>query len=293
MPMPRVFKPQRPPRVRRLRRAAVGSAAAALLLFGAACATTSDAATRTGQDGGPAADTVAALAGSEPGVSSQGIVEGAVSAAPAVEVAAPLPDWVARRLEAGPPTLALTSPAPGAVFSESYVVFSGQAAPGSVVAAGPFQDKADASGYWSIGLVLTAGQNIATFTTTSEEGEVTKESVTVHFKPTSQDKHGYVKDGEHKDGDYADKKDHVAPGFQAWEKYGSCGDDLPYDYYKGTAAPGAVITVSSPYGSGTGIAGDDGYWKIKVTFEAAPVGEPFTVTVSDGTDVKTFTFTRK
>ena len=44
---------------------------------------------------------------------------------------------------------------------------------------------------------------------------------------------------------------------------------------------------------GTAVAGDDGYWKVKVTFEAAPVGEAFTVTVSDGTEVKTFSFTRK
>jgi len=81
--------------------------------------------------------------------------------------------------------------------------------------------------------------------------------------------------------------------FTANQKYGSCGEAVPYDKFFGTATPGATIWVESPYGFGTSTVGEGGEWLIRVDFPEAPVGESFTVVVesSDGGRA-TFTFVR-
>lgn len=81
--------------------------------------------------------------------------------------------------------------------------------------------------------------------------------------------------------------------FTANQKYGSCGEAVPYDKFFGTAAPGSTIWVESPFGSGTTTASESGEWLIRVDFPEAPVGESFTVVVesSDGGRA-TFTFVR-
>lgn len=81
--------------------------------------------------------------------------------------------------------------------------------------------------------------------------------------------------------------------FTANQKYGSCGEEIPYDKFFGTAAAGSTIWVESPYGSGTTTAGEAGNWDIRVDFPEAPTGEPFTVVIesSDGGRA-TFTFVR-
>lgn len=48
--------------------------------------------------------------------------------------------------------------------------------------------------------------------------------------------------------------------------------DPPYSYYEGTAPAGAIIKVTSDYGSAKTQAGTDGTWKVKVWFDAAPYG---------------------
>ena len=75
--------------------------------------------------------------------------------------------------------------------------------------------------------------------------------------------------------------------FTAASAYGSCEEPIPYDIYSGTAAPEATVTVTSPHSATTTTTADgSGHWSVEVTFEAAPVGEPFTVTaVSDGQSV--------
>ena len=279
MLLPRVFVPSRPLRGSRIRRAVVATAAGALLVLGAAC--NSSAAIEDSEAGDQPIDGAANI-GDSPSAEPAVLVASASSEVVEDASAPALPDWVVAKLEAGSPTLVLSYPAEGATVSDSYIQFSGKAEPGSTVAAGPYETKADASGQWSIGLVLSEGQNVATFTATSEDGVETKQSVTVHFKPHDSfvGKYDGTKDGTH------------AIDFQAWQKYGTCSETIPYDVFKGKATPGTTISVSSQYGSGTVIAGDDGYWKKKVTFEAAPVGQEFTVTVSDGAETKTFTFTR-
>lgn len=272
----RVFLPARPIRGRPnrgslLRRGLIAATAGALVLLGAACG--GSASTDTPEAATGSAETAANIetTAPEPPV----LVAAAISEAAAEPGGAELPSWVTARLEAEPPALALTYPAEGSTVTESYMVFSGKAEPGSLVAAGPYETKADEHGQWNIGLVLSAGQNVATFSTTSKEGVETKESVTVHLKP---------KEGTH--------QKPVDGSFHASQRYGSCGEKVPYDVFKGKAAPGSTISVNSAYGSGSTVAGNDGYWKIKVTFSTAPVGESFAVNVSDGSATETFSFVR-
>jgi hypothetical protein len=81
--------------------------------------------------------------------------------------------------------------------------------------------------------------------------------------------------------------------FTAHQLYGSCGEEIPYDVFHGTAAPGATVSVRSAYGSGDTTVPDGGKWEIRVDFPDAPFDEPFMVTVtsSAGGDA-TFWFVR-
>lgn len=80
--------------------------------------------------------------------------------------------------------------------------------------------------------------------------------------------------------------------WSAQATWGSCDLDPPYDEYHGTAEPGTVVSVTSPYGSGSTTAGADGHWYVKVEFPGAPVGETFGVNVSSAQGSATFEFTR-
>ncbi len=79
--------------------------------------------------------------------------------------------------------------------------------------------------------------------------------------------------------------------FTANQKYGSCGEDIPYDVFWGTATPGAEIWVESEYGGGATTANESGHWELRVDFPEAPVGDVFGVIVrsSDG-GIADFTF---
>lgn len=81
--------------------------------------------------------------------------------------------------------------------------------------------------------------------------------------------------------------------FTAHQKYGSCGEAIPYDKFYGTATPGATIWVESDWGSGTTTANEQGEWIIRVDFPNAPENQPFTIFIesSDGGYAE-FTFVR-
>lgn len=68
--------------------------------------------------------------------------------------------------------------------------------------------------------------------------------------------------------------------FSASQQYGSCGEAVPYDIFSGTATPGTMVAISSPYGSGSATADAHGNWSRKVEFPSAPRNETFAVTVS-------------
>lgn len=81
--------------------------------------------------------------------------------------------------------------------------------------------------------------------------------------------------------------------FTAVAAYGTCEEPIPYDLYSGTAPAGASVTITSPYSATTSVAADgSGKWSLEITFEAAPVGQPFTVTVTSGGKSVGLGFTR-
>ena len=81
--------------------------------------------------------------------------------------------------------------------------------------------------------------------------------------------------------------------FTANQQYGSCSEEVPYDVFWGTAAPGSVVEIWSPYGSARLEVGESGQWEKKVFFESAPFNETFEVSVGDSNgNVKTFSFIR-
>lgn len=165
------------------------------------------------------------------------------------------------------PRFSITSPENGTRTDDKVIVVKGGVTPGSKVYYGDRQARVDGDD-WKIEVELRPGQNDLWFKAIDEHGNKTKASVTVW----------YVGEDVHYD-------------FTANQKYGSCGEETPYDVFYGTAKPGTVVEVGSAYGNGRVEIGERGKWDIKVFFEGAPVGEPFTVTVAASTgESKQFTF---
>lgn len=80
--------------------------------------------------------------------------------------------------------------------------------------------------------------------------------------------------------------------WSAFQVYGACEDDPPFDVFYGTASPGATISITSEYGSGSTTAGEAGEWEVRVYFPTAPFGEKIKVWVSSGDHLDDFWFKR-
>jgi len=172
-----------------------------------------------------------------------------------------------------PPEFGISFPKDNYETDDTVQVFEGFVEPGAIVTRGRYTAHQDGDG-WRMELVLSPGKNHVIFVATDEAGNEAKASVTVHLV-----------------GHEEDKPKEEAKAFTANQKYGSCGEEVPYDVFFGTATPGAKIWVESPYGSGTTVAGEEGHWDIRVNFPEAPPGKVFEVVVesSDG-GRKVFTF---
>lgn len=68
--------------------------------------------------------------------------------------------------------------------------------------------------------------------------------------------------------------------FTAQAAFVECDSTPPFNEYWGTAAPGATITITSPYGDAVVSADAEGGWSARVEFPDAPLGETFTVRLS-------------
>jgi hypothetical protein len=79
--------------------------------------------------------------------------------------------------------------------------------------------------------------------------------------------------------------------FTAEAAFTECDSPVPFNEYWGRSTAGATITISSPYGGGQTTSNEEGKWEARIEFPSAPVGEPFTVTItsSKGSAVHTFT----
>ncbi|REK24569.1 MAG: hypothetical protein DWQ40_01515 [Actinobacteria bacterium] len=169
--------------------------------------------------------------------------------------------------DTSPPDLAILYPEDGAHFSESKVAFEGIAEPGSQVFAAGYQADIDEEGHWRIVLILSPGGNVAKFTAVDAAGNESHAEVQVFLDVEEEPEE------EPKESD-----------FVAYQTYGSCGEEPPYDVWHGSGTPGTEVWVVSDFGSGHTVVGEKGKWELKVFFEEAPCNDEFAVVVesSDG-----------
>ncbi len=182
-----------------------------------------------------------------------------------------------------PPGFEILSPANGTHFDNKVVTFEGYVEPGSTVTRGQFSAQVDGE-HWRIALVLSPGKNIVGFVATDAAGNKADDSVTLYYDPPKAEEEDEKEDGGDDEPGFVE--------FSANQKYGSCGENPPYDVLFGTATPGTKIWIESPYGGTSTKANGDGQWSAKVTFWEAPVGKTFEVVIesSEG-DRKVFAFT--
>ena len=212
-------------------------------------------------------------------VVSTTIVEGLdVPAKPAPPAEKPAPAETVVEPDTTPPSLVITSPADGAHLTTNVVTFLGATEPGAIVTAGngKYEAHVDAAGSWSIQLVIFPGANGASFVATDAAGNETVARITVYLDGEEPPKEG---------------EDPPEVAFTASQVYGSCAENPPYDVFNGTAQPGTVVAVTSPYGGGETVTDGEGNWSIQVFFPEAPYGGEFTVKAKDHTgQTKSFPF---
>lgn len=171
------------------------------------------------------------------------------------------------------PLFTLTHPTDGTHFESKVVAFGGTASDDVVIHRGKYE-AIPHEGEWTMELVLSPGKNHVSFEGIDSGGGATIASVTVYFDAPADE-----------------PKDEEA-SFVAHQKYGSCGEETPYDVFYGSAEPGAKITASSEYGGNSTTAGEHGEWEMKVKFPDAPSGKTFNVKIKASTgQSKTFPFT--
>lgn len=167
------------------------------------------------------------------------------------------------------PKIEVVEPINGAVFHEKSITFRGVTEPGAKVMAGPYQAEVDAKGSWAITLLLSPGENKATFKAIDQAGNVGSAVVVVVYEVE------------------VDKP--VVSEFTANQKYRQNADS--FEKFWGTGIPGTKVTATSEYGGGTVEVSKGGEWWLKVFFDA-PVNVTFPVTISDGAGhSKVFEFT--
>jgi hypothetical protein len=176
--------------------------------------------------------------------------------------------WYVGDGDVTPPHFTITSHANESETDDKVILVKGGVEPGAKVYLG--ERRANVEGDdWSIEVELEKGKNILTFKAYDEAGNKTARTLYIW----------YVGEGE--------------PDYEFWaaQKYGSCGEEVPYDVFYGEGKPGSVIEIGSAYGNGRVEVGENGHWEVKVYFEGSPVGEPFKVTVYASTgETKYFTF---
>ncbi len=180
------------------------------------------------------------------------------------------------------PAFRIKHPAEGTHVKSKVLAFGGTHGEGTTVHRGKYT-ASHQGGEWSMELVLSPGKNRVAFKGINGEGESVVASVTVYFDAPAKET-----DDEKEEEKPQDEK----AIFQAHQKYGSCGEEVPYDVFYGSAKPGAKISALSEYGSNSTTANDDGRWEMKVEFPDAPSGKTFTVKIRASTgEYQKFSFT--
>lgn len=79
-----------------------------------------------------------------------------------------------------------------------------------------------------------------------------------------------------------------AHDFTAQAAFVECDSTPPFNEYWGKAAPGATVTIESPYGGSSVTANGEGTWEARIEFPDAPVGEKFIVRITSSQGGKVF-----
>lgn len=159
----------------------------------------------------------------------------------------------------------ITHPEDGTHVTKKVVAFGGAVADGVSIHRGKYEAKQE-GGEWWMELVLSPGKNRVAFEAIHTSGESATAAVTVYYDAP-------VEEPKEK------PKEETQTEFTAHQKYGSCGEEIPYDVFYGTAKPGAKIIAVSPYGGNSTTANDDGHWEMKVKFPESPYGKAFEVVI--------------
>jgi hypothetical protein len=143
-----------------------------------------------------------------------------------------------------------------------------------VIASGKFAANVASDGAWSIDLLLAPGANGVVFSAKDDAGNTAEVRLTVYYdveKPPEEPPEEPPKD--------TTTTTKATWEFSANQKYGSCAEPIPYDEFFGKAKPGSTVTVSSEFGGGSTVAGEDGSYWIRVEFPSAPFAKVFPVKV--------------
>ena len=186
-----------------------------------------------------------------------------------------------------PPGIEVLFPEDGAHTKNAVQVFEGVAEPEATVTRGKFRATRNGEG-WRLELVLSPGKNRVPFVATDAAGNQSKDWVTVYYDAPKEEPVEKEKPTEETP---KEEPKHIEVDFTAHQKYGSCGEDIPYDVFHGTARPGTKIWIESAHGSATVMANEKGTWETTVKFKTSEPGVPFPVVIetSDG-DRAEFTF---
>jgi len=186
----------------------------------------------------------------------------------------------------------ITNPTDGSHVEKKVVRFAGEAIDGVTVHRGKYKAESK-GGEWAMELVLSPGKNKVAFEAVHTSGKTEIEAVTVYYDVPIKEEPKAEKPKEERPEEEKPKEE--APkhfDFTAAQKYGSCGEEVPYDVFWGTTEPGATIKVKSANGSGVTEANEKGHWEIKVKFPDSKPGDTFEVKViTSAGGSKTFTFT--
>ena len=191
------------------------------------------------------------------------------------------------------PAFTIDYPVEGSHVTSKVAAFGGTFSDGTSIHRGKYE-AAQHEGEWSMELVLSPGRNRVAFEGLNGSGDPVVATVTVYYDAPEKEIVKEQPKEEAKEGEKEQEEgsDHENVIIKAHQKYGSCGEEVPYDVFHGSGKPGAKISASSEYGSNSTIANDDGQWEMKVTFPEAPSGKTFNVKIRASTgESQTFSFT--
>lgn len=208
-------------------------------------------------------------------------------------VPVPIPDGTERPVQGDvePPDLVIFSPTDGAHVVTGRVVVEGYTEIGAGLSSSEGERiEVDHEGHWSHIVSLALGENRIGYVATDSSGNQTRLGLVI-VRDTPPTTTTIAETRPPKDITTTTKA--RTWEFSAHNTYGFCAEDPPFDVFYGTGKPGTEITVSSEFGNGATMVGQNGRWEIKVFFPSAPFDRKFDVKVKDFTGAKKiFSFVR-